>query len=110
MERVRGTVRCPDYESRVPQVLMKLRNLLETRGGMKTVGIFRIQPNAEEFPAVKHALNCNDFEFRIRDIHCIANAIKVERVCVQVLAVCLWPDRERPLTLCIAGLVPGFAG
>jgi len=57
--------------------LVKLKNLLEARGGFETVGIFRLQPDAKEFPTVKCALNNNDFEFRINDINCIANAIKV---------------------------------
>merc|ERR1712176_721611 len=76
-ERIRGTVQYPDYVARIPQVLVKLKNLLEARGGFETVGIFRLQPDANEFPIVKQALNTNNFEFRINDINCIANAIKV---------------------------------
>ena len=77
VERIRGTVQYPDYSARIPQVLVKLKNLLEARGGFNTVGIFRIQPDAKEFPIVKEALNTNNFEFRINDINCVANAIKV---------------------------------
>ncbi len=77
IERIRGTVQYPDYICRIPQVLVKLKNLLSTRGGFQTVGIFRIQPDAKEFPIVRQALNTNNFEFRINDINCIANALKV---------------------------------
>eukprot|EP01083_Nonionella_stella_P314263 1131504_1 len=77
VERIRGTVRNPDYSSRIPFILHKLKDLMEARGGFDTVGIFRIQPDAKEFPNVKQALNTNNFEFRINDINCIANAIKV---------------------------------
>ena len=78
-QRVRGTVQCPDYAARIPLALVKLYNLLKTRGGLDTVVVFRIQPDANEFPRVKAALNANDAQFHTADVelHCIANTIKV---------------------------------
>ena len=77
VERVRGTIKFPDYESRIPQVLVRLKDYLRTKKGFETVGIFRLQPNGDEFKILRQKLNRNDDDYRVDDINCIANAIKV---------------------------------
>ena len=82
IERVRGSVKFPDYQSRIPQLLVRLKDYLKTKGGFKTQGIFRLQPNGDEFKLIRQRLNQNDDDYRADDINCIANAIKGLFVCL----------------------------
>lgn len=77
IERITGTVKFPDYQARIPQILVKLKDFLKAKGGLDSIGIFRLQPDGKEFPVVKRALNANDTQTRVDYINCIANAIKV---------------------------------
>ncbi|ETO14434.1 RhoGAP domain-containing protein [Reticulomyxa filosa] len=76
IERIRGTIRFPDYQSRIPQILVRLRDCLKAKDGLKQEGIFRLQPDAKKFDHTKLMLDSNVFE---NDMHhnCVANAIKV---------------------------------
>ncbi len=69
-------VKLAHYASRIPVVLVKMKEYLLTHGGAGTEGIFRIAPDASESNAVKQQLNENRFQ-GCNDIHVISNLIKV---------------------------------
>jgi hypothetical protein len=64
------------YPTRIPRVIIMMREYLINNGGLNTVGIFRLAPDAEENAIVKRLLNNNEF-VRCVDINCIANLLKV---------------------------------
>eukprot|EP01084_Bolivina_argentea_P109156 195106_1 len=67
------------YESKIPKVLVMLRNALEEADGYQQVGIFRLAPNASDNKAVKEKIDkgqLNDSEEKV-DVNVYANLIKV---------------------------------
>ncbi|ETO05925.1 hypothetical protein RFI_31473 [Reticulomyxa filosa] len=76
IERLRGSVQYPDYESRIPQILVRLREHLKEKEGLKREGVFRLQPDGKQFPIVKQMLDSNVPTLDM-DHDCTANAIKV---------------------------------
>lgn len=70
------TVRVQGYKGRIPSILLQLKDLLYSKGGLDVKGIFRLAPDNEESGFVKKQLN--DGSFRdCKDVNCIANLIKV---------------------------------
>ena len=78
---LRGTVKLAQYEARIPQILVKLKRELTIGGGLETEGIFLTGPDIVEFINLKVKLNSetvkSDSDYKVKDIHCIAYAIKV---------------------------------
>jgi hypothetical protein len=69
-------MRVPGYKSRIPTVLVQMKDYLIKNGGLSVEGIFRIAPDSDESMYVKQELNENKF-VRCDDVNCIANLIKV---------------------------------
>ena len=69
-------VKLPQYASRIPSVLVQLRDHLVQHGGLEMEGIFRIAADSEETGRVKAALNEGRW-LGTRDIHVCAQLIKV---------------------------------
>lgn len=66
----------PGYASRIPKVLVKMRQFLHDKEGFKQHGIFRVAPDQVERDVVLAQLAAGTFQ-DCRDVHCIATAIKV---------------------------------
>jgi hypothetical protein len=64
------------YKSKIPQVLVRMKDYLFEHGGLEMEGVFRIAPDAEEGAYVKQQMNENKFE-SCDDVHVISNLIKV---------------------------------
>jgi len=64
------------YKSRIPAVLEMMREYLFTYGGTQVTGIFRMAPDQDECRDVKQQINNGTFN-GCKDVHCIANLIKV---------------------------------
>ena len=54
-----------------------MKDYLRTKKGFETVDIFRLQLNGDKCKILRHTLNRNDSDYRVDDINCVANAIKV---------------------------------
>lgn len=70
------TVKLEAYNSRIPAVLVQMKDYLISHGGLQVEGIFRIAPDADECTFVKRQLNDNTFT-ECKDINCLSNLIKV---------------------------------
>jgi hypothetical protein len=66
----------PGYVSRIPTVLILMRDYLRKENAFQIEGLFRIAADAEECVFVKKALNEGAF-VRCDDVHCISNLLKV---------------------------------
>jgi hypothetical protein len=64
------------YVSRIPAVLIQMRDYLRQEKALEIEGLFRIAADADECVYVKQALNENTFK-GCEDIHCISNLLKV---------------------------------
>ena len=69
-------VKVPGYDSRIPAVLVQMRDYLFANGGLEVEGIFRLAPDADESKLVRKQLDEGSFK-QCDDINCIANLIKV---------------------------------
>jgi len=73
-------VQFDQYPSKIPKVLVTLRNALEEADGYQQVGIFRLAPNASDNKAIKEKINkgqlAENNEEKI-DVNVYANLIKV---------------------------------
>ncbi|ETO09392.1 rac GTPase activating protein [Reticulomyxa filosa] len=76
IERIRGTIKFPDYSSRIPQLLVRLKDCLKAKDGLRQEGIFRLQPDGKKFDIARKRLDANVFDNDM-DHNCVANAIKV---------------------------------
>jgi hypothetical protein len=70
------TVKLAAYKSRIPSVLVQMRDYLFENGGADQEGIFRLAPDASESTYIKQQINENRFQ-GCADIHIISNLIKV---------------------------------
>jgi len=70
------TVKLAEYKSRIPAVLIQMKEYLLSHGGLEVEGIFRLAPDADESTFVKQQLNQNNFT-ECRDVNIISNLIKV---------------------------------
>jgi hypothetical protein len=70
------SVSVPPYKSRIPAVLIQMKEFLYSHGGLECEGIFRIAPSAGESTYVKQLLNENKFDGEA-DCIIMANLIKV---------------------------------
>mmetsp|Transcript_21586 Transcript_21586/g.52845 ORF Transcript_21586/g.52845 Transcript_21586/m.52845 type:complete len:501 (-) Transcript_21586:350-1852(-) len=68
--------RVEGYKSRIPHVLIQMKEYLFNNGGLQSEGIFRLAPDQEECSRVKKQLDSASFE-SCSDINVIANLIKV---------------------------------
>eukprot|EP01083_Nonionella_stella_P121944 366570_1 len=74
-DKVEG-VRLPEYHSRIPSVLVQMKEYLIAHGGLNVVGIFRLAPDKFAANDVKKQLNMGTFT-NCEDVNCVANLIKV---------------------------------
>lgn len=68
--------RVEGYVSRIPTVLVHMKEYLVQNGGLQVEGVFRLAPDADESVFVKQQLNESSF-VKCNDINCISNLIKV---------------------------------
>jgi hypothetical protein len=66
----------PGYVSRIPSVLLQMRDYLRKENAFQIEGLFRIAADSDECVFVKKALNEGNF-VRCDDVHCISNLLKV---------------------------------
>lgn len=73
------SIKLPEYEARIPAVLVELKKYFDKHNGPQSTGIFRLAPDASECKAVKEQLNKGawDSESGSTDINVVANLIKV---------------------------------
>jgi hypothetical protein len=67
----------PGYPKKLPSVLQMLKELLVANAGLHAEGIFRLAPDKDKCADVKQAINDGTFT-GCKDVHIIANLIKVE--------------------------------
>ena len=69
-------MKLPEYEHRIPAVLVMMLRHIKASGGADVVGIFRLAPGKEECNVVKQQINTGQFE-SCDDVNILANLIKV---------------------------------
>lgn len=70
------TIKVDPYRSRIPIVLIQMRDYLIQHNAYEVEGLFRIAPDASESSYAKQLVNENKLD-SCADVHCIANLIKV---------------------------------
>jgi len=72
-------VKLPDYEAKIPIVLVMLKKNLKNVNGYKLEGIFRVDPNQTECKKIKLCIDSSEFDFGsiLVDGYIFANLIKM---------------------------------